>query len=81
MPCTRPARRVLPLLRQQRLLAHHRNNFERALKFGRDEQPQSKLDKLEALVVNDHGRPLGDMRFIASMLSVPCEERATGRWP
>lgn len=50
-------------------------NFERALRFGRDEQPQSKLDKLEALIVNDHGRPLGDVRFIASMLSVPWEER------
>lgn len=50
-------------------------NFERTLRFGRDEQSQSKLDKLEALIVNDHGRPLGDVRFIASMLSVPCEER------
>jgi predicted ATPase len=50
-------------------------NFERALKFGRDEQPQSKLDKLEALIVNEHGRPLGDVRFIASMLSVSWEER------
>ena len=51
------------------------DNFERMLKFGRDEQSQSKLDKLEALIVNDHGRPLGDVRFVASMLSVPCEER------
>ncbi|MEK6209390.1 MAG: AAA family ATPase [Pseudomonadota bacterium] len=51
------------------------DNFERALKFGRDEQPESKLDKLEALIVTHYGRPLSDVRFIASMLSIPCEER------
>ena len=51
------------------------DNFERALKFGRDETPQSKLDKLEALIVTDYGRPLSDVRFVASMLSIPCEER------
>jgi class 3 adenylate cyclase/tetratricopeptide (TPR) repeat protein len=51
------------------------DNFERALKFGRDDTPQSKLDKLEALIVTDYGRPLSDVRFVASMLSIPCEER------
>jgi len=51
------------------------DNFERALKFGRHESPESKLDKLEALVVGHYGRPLGDVRFIASILSIPCEER------
>jgi class 3 adenylate cyclase/predicted ATPase len=51
------------------------DNFERALKFGRDESPASKLDKLEALIVTHYGRPLTDVRFIASMLSIPCEER------
>ncbi|MGH8759880.1 MAG: adenylate/guanylate cyclase domain-containing protein, partial [Burkholderiales bacterium] len=51
------------------------DNFERALKFGRDEAPESKLDKLEALVVGHYGRPLADVRFIASMLSIPCDER------
>ena len=51
------------------------DNFERALKFGRDESPESKLDKLEALIVTHYGRPLADVRFIASMLSIPCEER------
>src|SRR5215831_3413580 len=51
------------------------DNFERALKFGRDEAPESKLDKLEALIVTHYGRPLTDVRFIASMLSIPCEER------
>ena len=34
------------------------DNFERALKFGRDESPESKLDKLEALIVTHYGRPL-----------------------
>ena len=51
------------------------DNFERALKFGRDEPAESKLDKLEALIVRHYGRPLADVRFVASMLSIPCDER------
>ena len=51
------------------------DNFERALKFARDETAEAKLDKLEALVVTHYGRPLADVRFIASILSIPCEER------
>jgi class 3 adenylate cyclase len=51
------------------------DNLERTLKFARDESPESKLDKLEALVVAGCGRPLADVRFIASMLSIPCEAR------
>ena len=51
------------------------DNFERALKFARDETVESKLDKLEALIVGQYGRPLTDVRFIASLLSIPCEDR------
>jgi class 3 adenylate cyclase len=51
------------------------DNFERALKFTRDDTADSKLDKLEALVVTHYGRPLADVRFIASILSIPCEQR------
>jgi class 3 adenylate cyclase/tetratricopeptide (TPR) repeat protein len=51
------------------------DNFERALKFTRDEAADSKLDKLEALVVTHYGRPLADVRFVASILSIPCEGR------
>ena len=51
------------------------DSFERALKFGRDEPPESKLDKLETLMVTHYGRPLAGVRFIASMLSIPCDER------
>ena len=51
------------------------DNFERALKFGRDETADSKLDKLEALVVGEYDRPLSDVRFIASMLSIPGDAR------
>jgi class 3 adenylate cyclase/predicted ATPase len=51
------------------------DNFERALNFGRDAAPESKLDKLEGLIVIHYGRPLADVRFIASILSIPCEER------
>jgi class 3 adenylate cyclase/tetratricopeptide (TPR) repeat protein len=51
------------------------DNFERALKFTRDETADSKLDKLEALIVTQYGRPMADVRFVASILSVPCEQR------
>ena len=51
------------------------DNFERALKFTRDETTDSKLDKLEALIVTQYGRPLADVRFVAAILSIPCEQR------
>src|SRR5690348_11119098 len=51
------------------------DNFERALKFARDETAEAKLDKLEALIVTHYGRPLADVRFVASILSIPCEDR------
>ena len=51
------------------------DNLERTLKFGRDETAEAKLDKLEALVVGHYGRPLADARFVASILSIPCEQR------
>ena len=51
------------------------DNFERMLKFTREETAESKLEKLEALIVADFGRPLTDVRFIASLLSIPCDER------
>jgi class 3 adenylate cyclase/predicted ATPase len=54
------------------------DNFERVLKFGRDETPDSKLDKLETLIVTQLSRPLADVRFIASMLSIPYEARYGG---
>jgi tetratricopeptide (TPR) repeat protein len=51
------------------------DNFERALRFARDDTAEQKLDKLEALVVGQYGRPREDVRFISAMLSIPCEER------
>src|SRR5262249_30635159 len=51
------------------------DNFERALRFARDDTTEQKLDKLEALIVGEYGRPREDVRFIAAMLSIPCEER------
>ncbi|MDM0106333.1 AAA family ATPase [Variovorax sp. J22R24] len=50
-------------------------NFERALKFNRDEPPAVKLEKLEDLIVNVYGRPLADVGYIASMMSIPCDDR------
>ena len=55
------------------------DNFERALKFSRDETTNSNLDKLEKLIVTRNGRPLTDVRFIAAMLSIPCEQRYGAR--
>jgi class 3 adenylate cyclase len=51
------------------------DNFERTLKFARDETTDAKLDKLEALIVVQYGRPLADVRFVATILSIPCEGR------
>jgi tetratricopeptide (TPR) repeat protein len=51
------------------------DNFERALRFARDDTAERKLDRLEALIVGQYGRPREDIRFIAAMLSIPCEER------
>jgi predicted ATPase len=51
------------------------DNFERALKFTRDETVDAKLDKLEALIVTQYGRPITDVRFIASILFITCEQR------
>jgi class 3 adenylate cyclase len=51
------------------------DNFERTLKFARDETTDSKLDNLEALVVTHYGRPLADVRFVAETLLIPCEAR------
>jgi hypothetical protein len=51
------------------------DNFERALRFARDDTAEQKLDKLEALVVGQYGRPRTDLRFIAAILSIPCEQR------
>ena len=51
------------------------DNFERALQVSCEETAELKLDKLEALVVGEYGRPREDVRFIAAMLSVPCDDR------
>jgi class 3 adenylate cyclase/tetratricopeptide (TPR) repeat protein len=51
------------------------DNFERALEFTRDEPTDAKLDKLEALIVTQYGRMLADVRFVAAILSIPCEAR------
>jgi class 3 adenylate cyclase len=56
------------------------DNFERALKFAWDETTDAKLDRLEALVVAHYGRPLADVRFVAAILSIPCDDRY-GAWP
>jgi class 3 adenylate cyclase/tetratricopeptide (TPR) repeat protein len=49
--------------------------LELMLGFGRDEPADSRLDKLEALIVGRFGRPVPDLRFIASLLSLPFEGR------
>jgi class 3 adenylate cyclase len=51
------------------------DNFERTLKFTRDETTDAKLDRLEALMVTQFCRPLADVRFVAAILSIPYEQR------
>lgn len=51
------------------------DHLERALSFERDETAESKLDKLEALVITHYGRPQSDVRFLGAMLSLPTEAR------
>ena len=54
------------------------DNFERALKFASKETPEFKLRKLKKHIVEEYGRPRrhaqNDLRLIASILSIPCEE-------
>jgi class 3 adenylate cyclase/tetratricopeptide (TPR) repeat protein len=49
--------------------------FERALDLHHDDPPQTRLDKLEALVVNRFGFEKEDLRLVAAMLSLPFQER------
>ena len=49
--------------------------LERALRFGRDDTADAKLDKLESLVVEHFHLPREDVRFIADVLSIPSETR------
>jgi class 3 adenylate cyclase/tetratricopeptide (TPR) repeat protein len=42
---------------------------------GRDDAPATRLDRLQALVTGEYGRPLEDVPLIASILSLPSEAR------
>jgi class 3 adenylate cyclase/tetratricopeptide (TPR) repeat protein len=52
-----------------------RASFERALSLGRNPAADTRLDRLEALVVDRLGLAREDMRFIAALLSMPYQER------
>lgn len=45
-------------------------HLERTLRFRRDEDVEDKLERLEALLVDDYKRPKADVRYIAEMLSL-----------
>jgi class 3 adenylate cyclase/tetratricopeptide (TPR) repeat protein len=49
--------------------------FERTLGFHPEDSPQTRLDKLELLLVDRFGFERDDLRLIASMLSVPFQDR------
>ena len=49
--------------------------LERSLAFARDEPPESRLDRLEALVVGRLGRPREEVHFLAGLLSLPAGDR------
>ena len=48
-------------------------NFERALGLAPNESAASKVDQLEALMIEGFARPREDVRFIAAMLSLPTD--------
>jgi class 3 adenylate cyclase len=52
-----------------------RTHLDEVLQIGDDSPADMRLDKLEALIVERYGLPLPDVRFIANMLSIPCEAR------
>ena len=47
------------------------DHLERALKFGRDDTPLAKLDKLESLIVGKHALPRQHAQLLAALLSIP----------
>jgi class 3 adenylate cyclase/tetratricopeptide (TPR) repeat protein len=49
--------------------------LERALGSGRDESAEVRLDRLETYLTGEYGRPLADVPLIASILSLPADER------
>jgi class 3 adenylate cyclase/tetratricopeptide (TPR) repeat protein len=51
------------------------DHLERALNFRRDDSVESKLDRLQALLVTHYGGSKEDLRFIAALLSIPAEAR------
>jgi class 3 adenylate cyclase/tetratricopeptide (TPR) repeat protein len=50
------------------------DSLERATRFDRNEPASSKLAKLVSLMVDRFKRPDADVRFIASILSIPCPD-------
>ena len=51
------------------------DHLERTLKLGRDDSADSKLNRIEALVVGEYGRSLQDVKLIAGLLSIPFDDR------
>lgn len=47
--------------------------LERAVAGGREEPPEVRLGRLEALVTQEYGRPLADVPLITSILALPFE--------
>lgn len=52
-----------------------RTHLDEVLQIGDDLPADMRLDKLEALIVGRYGLPHSDVRFIANMMSIPCEAR------
>ena len=52
-----------------------RTHLDEVLQLGNGSSTETRLDKLEALIVGRYGLPRSDVRFIAGMMSMPYEER------
>jgi class 3 adenylate cyclase/tetratricopeptide (TPR) repeat protein len=51
------------------------STLERVLGFARDDLADARLERLDALLTVEYGRPRADVPLIASMMSLPFEER------
>ena len=50
-------------------------NFERTLKFSPEDTAESKLDRLEALIVGRYGLSAQEVQLMATLMTIPCVER------
>ncbi len=51
------------------------DSLQRTLEFSKDAPAGAKLDRLEAMMVSEYGRPIQDLKLVARILSLAAEDR------